>query len=424
MQPVSFFPGTKFELIIKNNYNEPVMTNQKEIPFSQPFIDEQETAEVVRVLNSKWITSGTEVKKFEEKVKKYLDVKTAVAVSSGTAALEISLAVNGVGEGHEVLTTAYTFASTALAVIHRGAEPVFADVRPNTFNIDPDKIEEMIQRDYTSTGTGLRSNLSGNFLKGIIPVHFSGQAAEIEVINDIARRHGLFVIEDAAHAIGAVHKGLKIGKSQNLVCFSFYSNKNLTTGEGGMIVTDNVSLEKKLRMYSLHGISKDNIERYRTGLPFYDIVYPGLKANLTDIQAALGVVQMGKLDRINRLRSQVAAWYDEFLEDVAELHLPAVEPYNVSAWHLYPVLLAHHLEARRDGIIIGLREKGIYPSVHFIPVHFHTYFKNHIKTPVHLPVTEALFRREISLPLFPAMKKNDARYVADSLRDIIAKIVP
>lgn len=399
------------------------MTNKKEIPFSQPFIDEREIAEVVKVLEGKWITSGTEVKKFENKVKKYLDVKTAVAVSSGTAALEISLAVNGVGPGHEVLTTAYTFSSTALAVIHRGAEPVFADIQPDSFNIDPEKIIEVIHRDYSSTDKGLCSKYSGKILKGIIPVHFSGQPAEMETINEIARRHGLFVIEDAAHAIGAAHKGRKTGKGTNLVCFSFYSNKNLTTGEGGMIVSDNESLEKKLRMYSLHGISKDNIERYRTGLPFYDIVYPGYKANLTDIQAALGVVQIGKLNRINRLRSRVAAWYDEFLGDVKELHLPKVKPYNVSAWHLYPVLLAHHLEARRDEIIIKLREKGIYPSVHFIPVHFHTFFKNHFKTPVHLPVTEALFHREISLPLFPAMKKKDTRYTADILRDIIAKIV-
>lgn len=394
---------------------------QKEIPFSEPFIDEHETAEVVRVLQGKWITSGAEVKKFEEKVKKYLDVKTAIAVSSGTAALEISLAVNGVGEGHDVLTTAYTFASTALAVIHQGAEPVFADIQPDTFNIDPAKIEEVIKRDYSPSKNGPRSKRSGRILKGIIPVHFSGQPAEMETINKIAAKHNLFVIEDAAHAIGASHNGQKTGKSENLVCFSFYSNKNLTTGEGGMIVTDRAELEKKLRMYSLHGISKDNIERYRTGLPFYDIVYPGFKANLTDIQAALGVVQMGKLERINRLRSQAAAWYGEFLGDVEELHLPTVKPHNVSAWHLYPVLLAHHLEARRDEIIISLREKGIYPSVHFIPVHFHTFFKNHFKAPVHLPVTEALFHREISLPLFPAMKKNDVRYVAETLKDTLLK---
>lgn len=394
--------------------------NRKEIPYCVPYIDEREINEVVKVLRGKWITTGTEVKKFEEKVKKYLGVKSAVAVSSGTAALEISQAVHDVGPGDEVLTTAYTFASTALSIIHRGGTPVFADIEPDTFNISPAKIEEKIQKDYRCTENGLESKKSRKILKGIITVHFGGQPAEMEKINEIAQKYHLFVIEDAAHAIGALHQGTMIGKSTNLVCFSFYSNKNLTTGEGGMIVTDREEIEQKLRMYSLHGISENAAARYKKGLPFYDIAYPGFKANLTDIQAALGVVQTGKLGRINRLRNRVADWYDRFLGDVEEITIPAIKEYNYSARHLYPILLNRKLKPYRDEIIIGLKKQGVYPSVHFIPVHFHSFFKDYLKDPIHVPVTEDLFHREISLPIFPELKKSDVKYVADVLKSALS----
>lgn len=395
----------------------------REIPFSMPYIDDREINEVVKVLKGKWITTGAKVRKFEELVKKYLDVKTAVAVSSGTAALEVSLAVHEIGAGDEMLTTAYTFASTALAVIHQGAVPVFADVEPDTFNINPAKIEAKIQREYELTGKGLQSKKTGRILRGIIPVHFAGQPAEMAAITEIAQRYNLFIIEDAAHAIAAVHKGEKIGKSRSLVCFSFYSNKNMTTGEGGMIVTDDHGdsdeLGKKLRMYALHGLSKNAVERYKTGLPFYDIVYPGFKANLTDIQAALGVVQIKKLPRIDRFRNCVAAWYDECLADVEEITTPVIKDYNHSARHLYPILLNQKLKPHRDEVIIELRKKKIFPSVHFIPVHFHSFFKTYFKDEIRLPVTEDLFYREISLPIFPELKKNDVKYVANTLKTII-----
>jgi dTDP-4-amino-4,6-dideoxygalactose transaminase len=395
---------------------------QKEIPFSMPYIGDDEIDEVVRVLRSKWITTGSEVTRFEQAVKDYLGAGSAVAVSSGTAALEVSLAVHEVGPGDDVITTAYTFASTAIAVLHRGAWPVLVDVEEDTFNIDPGKIEELIENGYTKTSRGLESRKSGNILKGIIPVHFGGQPAEMRRIDEIANKYGLFVIEDAAHALGAAHYGTRIGKTKNLVCFSFYSNKNLTTGEGGMIVTDNAELEKKIRTYSLHGISKSNIERYRTGLPFYDILYPGLKANMTDILAALGMVQMGKIEQITRLRRQAAAWYDGGLSGLFrsdELVLPKMRAYNDSARHLYPVLLGERFIAQRDDVILGLREQHIYPSVHFIPVHFHTFYKSNFEVPNHLAVTEQLFYREISLPLFPEIKETDVARVVETLRKLI-----
>ncbi len=395
----------------------------KEIPYSMPYINELEVAEVVNVLKGKWITTGSKVKQFETMVKEYLDVKTAAAVSSGTAGLDVSLAVRGLKEKDEVITTAYSFASPALSVIHQGGLPVFADVEPDTFNIDPNKIEKKIRDDYETTGKGVRSKKTGNYLKGIIPVHFGGQPADMDAIGDIARKHNLFIIEDAAHAIGAEYKNKKIGKSRHLVCFSFYSNKNMTTGEGGMIVTDtdNPELEEKIRMYSLHGLSKTAVERYKTGLPFYDIVYPGFKANMTDIHAALGVVQIQKLPEITRLRNQVAKWYDSYLANIEEISTPAIKETNYSARHLYPLLLNRRLKPSRDKIIIELRDRGIYPSVHFIPVHFHSYFKNHLKGEIKLPVTEDLFYREISLPIFPEMKEDDVKYVADALKEIIRR---
>ncbi len=397
-------------------------TRKKEIPFSIPFIDDREIEEVTRVLKGKWITSGPEVKKFEAAVRDYLGVNTAVAVSSGTAALNISLAVRGVGVNDDILTTAYTFASTALSVIHQGAEPIFADVEPETFNLDPASVEAFIHKEYRSTEKGLASKKTGNILRGMIPVHYGGQPAEMDALEAIAEKHGLFIVEDAAHALGARYKERKIGKSSNLACFSFYSNKNLTTGEGGMMVTDDESLEQPLRMYSLHGISKSTEERYRTGLPFYDIVYPGFKANLTDIQAALGVVQVEKLPDIDRLRNRAAQWYDEALKDIEEIIRPEIRPYNHSARHLYPILLEPGLKSRRDDIIIGLREQGIFPSVHFIPVHFHSFFKSYFKETISLPVTEDLFYREISLPLFPSLTEEDVHYVAEVLKKIIPAV--
>jgi dTDP-4-amino-4,6-dideoxygalactose transaminase len=395
---------------------------EKEIPYSVPYIDEQEIDEVVKVLRGKWITTGSEVREFEKRVKDYLGIKTAVAVSSGTAGLDVSLSAYGVGEGDDVITTSYTFAAPVLSIYHRRANPVFVDVEPDTFNIDPLKIETKIREDYESSDEGLRSKKTGNRLRGILPVHFGGQAAEMAAIREIAHNHNLFIVEDAAHAIGAVYKGEKIGKSPNLVCFSFYSNKNITTGEGGMIVTDNIELEDKIRMLSLHGMSKTAVERYKVGMPFYDVVYPGFKANLTDIQAALGVVQVKKLPEISHLRNHVAELYDRTLADIDEIGTPVIREHNYSARHLYPILLNERLRPFRDEMITKLREKGIYPSVHFIPVHFHSFFKVYIKEEVELPVTEDLFYREISLPIYPELTEEDVAYTADTLKMIISKL--
>jgi len=392
----------------------------KEIPFSRPFINDDEINEVSEVLRGKWITTGKKVKEFEDKVKEYLDVDMAIAVSSGTAAIDVSLAVNNICSDDEIITTPYTFASTILSIIHRGAHPVLIDVDKETFNLDPIKVLAYIKKNYKKTRKGLLSKIRGKYLRGIIIVHFGGQSVELDELNNIAKANNIFIIEDAAHAIGSEYKGVKIGNSNNAVCFSFYSNKNITTGEGGMIVKKNNKNEELYRKYSLHGISKSNIERYKTGLPFYDIEVAGFKNNLTDIQAALGVVQMRKIDYITKQRNIIAEWYDEELKNISEIELPIMKKYNYSARHLYPILLKPELKDKRDELILKLRENNIYPSVHFRPVHFFSYFKKYyLEEEINnLKIAEDLFYREISLPIFPEINREEVKKVANVLKKL------
>jgi len=397
----------------------------EEIPFSQPFIDDNEIKEVINVLKGKWITTGEKAKEFENLIKDYLNVNTALGVSSGTAAIDISLASLGIGKGDDVITTAYTFSSTVLSIIHRNATPILVDIDKDTFNISYEKIKEKIDKEYILKDYKLYSKITNNILKAILVVHYGGQACEIEKINKLAKKYNLFVIEDAAHSIGAKHKNILIGKSDNLVCFSFYSNKNITTGEGGMIVTDNRDLEDKLRKFSLHGITKSNIERYKTGLPFYDVIYPGFKYNMSDVLAAIGVAQIKKLNKILELRNTAAEIYNNYLKNIEEIQIPIIKNYNFSSRHLYPILINDNLKDKRDEIIIELKKRGISTSVHFIPVHKLTYFKNYFKEnniKNELPLTEYIFSKEISLPIFPEINENQIKYIVNNLKMIISEL--
>ncbi len=390
----------------------------KEIPFSQPFIGKEEIEEVTGVLKGKWITTGEKVKEFENNVKDFLGVNMAVAVSSGTAALDISLSVNNVCDKDEVITTPYTFVSTVLSIIHRGAHPVLIDIEAETFNIDINKILEYINTNYIKTSKGLRSKTRKKYLKGIIAVHFAGQSADLDELNKIAEENELFLIEDAAHAIGAKYKGIKIGNSKNAVCFSFYSNKNITTGEGGMIVKQSNKDEDIYRKLSLHGISKNNVERYKTGLPFYDVEYAGYKNNLTDIQAAIGVAQMKKIEHITKRRNLIAKWYDGFLQNLSFIDIPKIKSHNYSARHLYPILIKPELKEKRDSILIYLRKNKIFPSVHFVPIHFFSFFKKYYskKETENLKISEDMFFREISLPVFPELTKTKVELIVKTLK--------
>jgi len=396
----------------------------REIPFSKPFIGEEEIEEVNSVLRNKWITTGEKTIEFENSVKEYLGVDTAIAVSSGTAAIDISLAVKDVGENDEIITTPLTFVSTVHSIVHRGARPVLIDIDEKTFNLSSERVRDFIKTNYEKTENGLRSKRTKKNLKGIIIVHYGGQAANIDAFNKIARKYNLFIIEDAAHAIGAKQNNIPIGNSKNAVCFSFYSNKNITTGEGGMIVMKDNFEEEKYRKFSLHGISKSNIERYKTGLPFYDVEFAGFKNNLTDIQAAMGIAQMRKIKYITKRRNEIAKKYDELLSDISEIKTPFIKQENYSARHLYPILINPDLRAKRNEILIELRKKYIFPSVHFIPVHFFSFYKDYFRKEdvSDLKVSEDVFNRELSLPIFPELKDEEIKRVVETLKTTLLKI--
>ncbi len=398
--------------------------NRDSVPFATPFIGDDEIAAVTEVLKGKWITTGKKVQEFEALVKDVLNAETAIALSSGTAALDVSLAACGVEQGVDVITTPYTFVSTSLSILHRGGTPVFVDVEEDTYNIDPNKIQLCIDQNYRQNEDGsLVSVETGNVLKGIVPVHFGGHPVDLDRVNSIAAKYNLFVVEDAAHAIGAYYRGTPVGKSENPVCFSFYSNKNITTGEGGMVVTDSSSLEKKMRMLSLHGITKTNVERYKEGSPGYDVIYEGFKANMTDISAAIGAVQIGKMKRITEHRRYIAECYTEFLKNEDRLILPVEKDYCSSAWHLYPVRLKDKTPVIRDRVISSLGNEGVQASQHFIPVYFHSFYKKYGDLRGKFPVTEKLWSSEISLPVFPDMSREDAEFVSQTLGSVLDKLL-
>ncbi len=393
------------------------MSRECEIPFSEPYIDEDETEAVVSVLRSKWITTGSEVRQFEAEMKAYLGgVRAAVAVCSGTAAIDVILAACGIGAGDEVITTAYSFVSPVLSMLHRGIIPVFADIEERTFNLSASLVEELIVSRYRMDGGRMRNRQNGRTLKAVLPVHFGGQPADIDEFRRLGKAYHLHIIEDAAHAIGSLYKGRPIGASGNPVCFSFYSNKNLTTGEGGMLVWDRAGVERILRTYSLHGISKSNLERYQTGLPYYDVLFPGYKANMSDISAALGRVQLRKLDGMTARREETAQALSRELEHIPQLQIPFIHTHNQPSRHLYPLLLSTDQASRRDDLIRFLRDRSIFPSVHFIPVHHHTFFRRSGLDMPCLPLTDDHFRREISLPLFPGMGEAEVTRISSAVK--------
>ena len=371
------------------------------LPYYQPLIEEDEIKEVVDTLKSGWLTMGPKTIEFEKLIAEYTGAKNAIAVSSCTAALHLSLIGLGVGKGDEVITTPFTFASTGNVIIHAGAKIVFVDIDRKTYNIDPEKIEEAITPKT----------------KAIIPVHYAGQSCDIKTITEIAEDNNLFVIEDAAHAIGAEYDGKKIGTFGTTTCFSFYATKNITTGEGGAITTNDDELADKLRVLRLHGISKDAWKRYsEKGSWYYEIEECGWKYNMTDIQAALGIHQIKKLDKFIEIRRRCAKNYNEELKKIDGIITP-YEKSNVKyVYHLYPILLQNY---NRDEFIEKMQEKGIGCSVHFIPLHMHPFYKNTLGFKKgNFPNAEWVYEKEVSLPLYPKMKEDDVRFVIETVKDI------
>ncbi|RMD84074.1 MAG: DegT/DnrJ/EryC1/StrS aminotransferase family protein [Candidatus Dadabacteria bacterium] len=375
---------------------------QEFLPFHRPWIGEEEIAEVCDTLRSGWLTLGPKTHRFEEKFAAYLGARHAVALSSCTAALHLALEALGIGPGDEVITTPYTFTATVAAILYTGARPVLADVMPDYPNIDPAQVADKITERT----------------RAIIPVHFGGAPCDLDAIELLARRCGAAVVEDAAHALPARYRGRMIGARGKAVAFSFYAGKNITTGEGGMLVTDDERLAEQVRVLRLHGISRDAWKRYsKEGSWYYEVTARGFKYNMTDINAAIGLHQLDRLADFDRRRRRLVARYNERLAPVRGIRLPAPPAYGESAWHLYVVEIEpEEASVSRAEVIEGLRRRGIGTSVHFIPIHLHPYYQRVLGCQAgDFPNATRHYEGAISLPLFPAMTEGDVDRVAEAL---------
>ncbi len=375
------------------------------IPFCVPWTGASELREVRDSIRSGWLTTGPKVGRLEAGLSRYVGARQAVALNSCTAALHLSLAAAGVGRGDEVITSPYTFAATGESILYLGARPVFVDIDPRTFNIDP---------------RGIRAAMTRR-TRAIVPVHIAGLPCDLDAIGAIARRRHLVVIEDAAHALGARIGTRKIGSISDMTCFSFYATKNLTTGEGGMVMTDSKALANRIRLLSLHGLSHGAWKRYSKGGSWrYDILEVGYKYNMTDLAAGLGLAQLGRFAMIQKRRLALARRYNDLLGSSDVFELPPTVPGTTHAWHLYIVRLRPGvLRIGRDRLIELLRRRGIGTSVHFLPLHLHSYYRRALgHRRGDFPHTERESARAISLPLYPGLSRGDQDRVADTLLDL------
>jgi dTDP-4-amino-4,6-dideoxygalactose transaminase len=381
------------------------MPRETFLQFSPPCLGEEEIKEVADTLRFHWITTGPKVRLFEKEFARYLGAPGALALNSCTAALHTALIVSGVGPGDEVITTTMTFAASVNVIEHVGARPVLVDVEPDTLNIDPARVERAITPRT----------------KAILVVHYAGHPVDLDPIWQIAASNNLLVLEDAAHALPAKYKGRHIGSGPNPVAFSFYATKNLTTGEGGMLTGDPEVIECA-RVVSLHGMTRDAWKRYdKGGSWYYEVVYPGFKYNMTDIQAAIGLWQLRKLDSFQKRRRQIVQQYNEVFGDIDALEVPVERKDVEHAWHLYVLRLRREvLRIGRDQFIEELKERNIGTSVHFIPVHIHPYYRNKYGyKPEDFPVAWENYQRILSLPLNPCLSDQDVADVIEAVLDVV-----
>jgi dTDP-4-amino-4,6-dideoxygalactose transaminase len=387
------------------------------VPYHRPSIGQEEIDEVVDTLRSGWLTTGPRTLQIEREFREYVGAPNALAVNSCTAGLHLALSALNIGPGAEVITSPLTFCATVNVILHRGAIPVLADVGPDG-NMDPASVAERITERT----------------RAIIPVHLSGLPVDMDPIWALARRHHLYVVEDCAHAIGSHYRGWPIGagnpatSSYSDACaYSFYATKNLTTGEGGMVTTHSGSLAEAMRVLSLHGISKDAWNRYSDhGNWYYEVLEPGFKYNLTDIQSAIGIHQLRKIEHFTDIRRNYAHLYQDLLADVDELELPSDREDCRHSWHLFILRLnLSRIYATRNDFINALREKGIGTSVHFIPIPLHPFFAQYAPLPQNAcPNALALYQRFVSLPLYPAMSEAQIHFVAETIKQLIADFKP
>lgn len=384
------------------------MNKNSFLPFALPEIGEEEIAEVVTALRSGWVTTGPKTKQFETDFVEYLGGGLeAIAVNSATAGLHLGLEALGVGPGDEVITTTHTFTATAEIIRYLGADPVFVDVDASTLCIDVAAVEAAITPRT----------------RAIIPVHFAGRSADMTALLSVARKHGLRVMEDAAHALPATCGGKMIGTlDSDVTVFSFYANKTITTGEGGMLVTRNPEIAKRARVMRLHGINRDAFDRFTSKAPswYYEIVAPGFKYNMTDIAASMGIHQLKKANAFQQKRTHIAALYDQALADLPIIRPPHAADGDIHSWHLYVIQLDDTVRVSRDQFIERMFAQGIGCSVHYIPLHLQPYWRDTYKlTPEMFPVSQRIYVRTLSLPLYTRMTEDDVARVVAAVKEAL-----
>jgi len=379
------------------------------LPVARPSLGEAERRQVLQVLESGWITAGPRVERFESALAEAIGARHVVCVSSCTAALHVALAGLDLAPGDEVITTPLTFCATANTILQAGGRPVLVDVEPDTLNLDPARVADAIS-DRT---------------RALLPVHYAGHPCDMDAILELAARRGLSVIEDAAHAIGARYRDRAVGTLGDATCFSFYATKNLTTGEGGALATDSDRIAEGARLLSAQGMSRPAWQREESAEPwFYEVRAAGFKYNMTDLQAAIGLPQLEQLAGFTARRQALARRYDRAFEEHPALEIPACRDEVTHAYHLYPIRLRPEaLTCDRARFIRELRAENVGATVHFIPIHFHPFYRKRLELePGSLPVAEAAYERLVSLPLYPAMSDADADDVVEAVAKVAAAL--
>ncbi len=382
---------------------------EQTIPFHSACVGEDEARAAADVIRSGWLTMGPRTIEFEQSFASYVGARHAVGVSSCTAGLHLALEAVGLQPGDEVLVPTTTFTATAEVVVYCKATPVLVDVEPVTLCIDPEQARQKV----TSR------------TRAILPVHFAGQPCDMDRIQHLAASHSLHVIEDAAHSLPASFRGTPVGAISKLTAFSFYATKTLTTGEGGMVTTDDDELASRMKMMRLHGIGRDAWKRYSSeGSWYYEVLNAGFKYNLTDIQSAIGLVQLAKCSEMRGLRARIAQQYTNAFSPYEEVETPTVLADRESAWHLYVLRL--HLDRLRIGrseVVERLKERGVGTSVHFIPLHMHPYYRDaYHYCDESFPVAKREYYRSFSLPIFPGMTQEQISYVIEQVIEVVTEV--
>lgn len=381
------------------------------IPYARPVLDEEEINEVVDTLRSGWLTTGPKVAQFEKDFCQFVGCAHALAVNSATAGLHLALEAIGVGPGDRVITTVHTFTATAEVIRYLGAEPIFVDIEADSYNISPAEVKLALERHVN--------------VKAIIPVHYAGQAANMSQIMALAREYDVKVLEDAAHALPSTHHGRMIGTIADVTVFSFYANKTITTGEGGMVATNDESIAKRIKTMRLHGINRDVFDRFTSDKPswYYEVVAPGYKYNMMDMCGALGIHQLRKAHQFQQARARIAGMYENGLRGLPVITPKTVNPDDIHSWHIYSIQLeTDKLSISRDQFIEKMSEQGIGTSVHYIPLHRMPYWKNNYQLcDEQFPISSIVSDRHVSLPNYASMTDDEINRIISAVKHILSE---